>query len=47
MTSFDSYSLIPGSKPQRIMPAEFPSLTVAEQDDEGVRIDSTQVRAKI
>ena len=47
VTNFDKYSLIPGTQPRRIMPAEFPSLTVAEQDDEGIRIDSTLLRAKI
>lgn len=48
VTDFDKYSVVPGSKPRRIMPAEFPDLTVAEQDDEGRRIDSAKVRgAKI
>ncbi|MCJ1240029.1 hypothetical protein MMC14_008029 [Varicellaria rhodocarpa] len=47
VTNFDKYSLIPGTQPRRIMPAKFPSLTVAEQDDEGVRVDSTLLRAKI
>lgn len=42
---FDKYSLVPGSKPRRIMPKELPDLTVAEQDDEGKRVDSTQLRA--
>jgi hypothetical protein len=27
------------------MPAKFPDLTVAEQDDEGRRTDSTKLRA--
>ncbi|KAB8349843.1 hypothetical protein FH972_023856 [Carpinus fangiana] len=35
VTDFSKYSLIPGTTPRRIMPAEFPDLTVAEQDDEG------------
>jgi hypothetical protein len=39
VTNFDKYSIVPGSKPRRIMPAEFPDLTVREQDDEGKRID--------
>ena len=41
---FSKYSLVPGSEPRRIMPAEFPTLTVAEQHDEGRRVDSTQVQ---
>ncbi|KAL1863203.1 hypothetical protein Plec18170_000033 [Paecilomyces lecythidis] len=49
VTDFSKYSLVPGTKPQRIMPAEFPTLEVAEQDDEGQRVDSTKIpeRAKI
>lgn len=47
ITNFSKYSVIPGSAPRRIMPAEFPVLEVAEQDDEGQRMDSTQLRAKI
>ena len=47
VTDFDSYSLVPGTAPRRIMPAKFPSLAVAEQDDEGVRLDSTKLRAKM
>jgi hypothetical protein len=29
------------------MPVKFPVLEVAEQDDEGQRMDSTKLRAKI
>ncbi|KAJ5097633.1 hypothetical protein N7456_008354 [Penicillium angulare] len=47
VTDFSKYSVIPGSTPRRIMPAEFPVLEVAEQDDEGQRMDSTKIRAKI
>ncbi|KAJ5371979.1 Short-chain dehydrogenase/reductase SDR [Penicillium concentricum] len=47
VSDFSKYSVIPGSTPRRIMPAKFPVLEVAEQDDEGQRMDSTQVRAKI
>ncbi|KAJ5936701.1 hypothetical protein N7466_003151 [Penicillium verhagenii] len=47
VTDFSKYSIIPGSTPRRIMPAEFPVLEVAEQDDEGQRMDSTVLRAKI
>lgn len=44
VTDFSKYSLIPGSTPRRIMPAEFPVLEVAEQDDEGRRVDSVVLR---
>ncbi|KAJ5232642.1 hypothetical protein N7468_005598 [Penicillium chermesinum] len=47
VTDFSQYSVIPGSTPRRIMPAAFPTLEVAEQDDEGQRMDSTKLRAKI
>lgn len=42
--NFDKYSLVPGTSPRRIMPAKFPDLRVEEQEDEGVRMDSTKVR---
>jgi NAD(P)-dependent dehydrogenase (short-subunit alcohol dehydrogenase family) len=42
---FEKYNLVPGAKPRRIMPKELPDLTVAEQDDEGNRVDSTKLRA--
>ncbi|KAJ5677523.1 uncharacterized protein N7477_003156 [Penicillium maclennaniae] len=42
---FSKYAVIPGSTPRRIMPAKFPVLEVAEQDDEGQRMDSTKLRA--
>ncbi|KAJ5193120.1 hypothetical protein N7449_009262 [Penicillium cf. viridicatum] len=47
VSDFSKYSVIPGSTPRRIMPVKFPVLEVAEQDDEGQRMDSTKVRAKI
>jgi NAD(P)-dependent dehydrogenase (short-subunit alcohol dehydrogenase family) len=48
ITDFSKYTLVPESNPRRIMPAQFPDLTVAEQDDEGRRMDSTKLReAKI
>ncbi|KAK6004205.1 hypothetical protein QM012_009055 [Aureobasidium pullulans] len=46
VTDFGEYSLVPGSIPRRIMPKNFPDLTVEEQDDEGVRTDSTMLRAR-
>ena len=44
MTDFSKYSVVPGAEPRRIMPAKFPVLEVAEQDDEGKRMDSTVLR---
>ena len=45
ITDFSHYSVVPGTAPRRIMPAEFPDLTVSEQNDEGRRMDSTKLRA--
>ncbi|KAF1934032.1 NAD(P)-binding protein [Didymella exigua CBS 183.55] len=42
---FEKYNVLPGVRPRRIMPKELPNLTVAEQDDEGKRVDSTKLRA--
>ena len=44
ITDFSKYSLVPGATPRRIMLAEFPVLEVAEQDDEGRRVDSVVLR---
>lgn len=44
VSDFSKYSVIPGSRPRRIMPKEMPVLEVAEQDDEGTRMDSTALR---
>lgn len=41
---FEQYNVVPGAKPRRIMPQVFPDLSVAEQDDEGKRMDSVHVR---
>ncbi|KAH8903087.1 putative oxidoreductase,short chain dehydrogenase [Coniochaeta sp. PMI_546] len=41
---FSKYSVIPDSNPRRIMPAKLPDLTVAEEDDEGFRVDSAKLR---
>ncbi|SPQ25951.1 1d915cc2-9f51-46d7-8162-40b7797944fe [Thermothielavioides terrestris] len=43
VTDFSKYAVVPGSSPRRIMPAELPDLTVKEQDDEGMRIDSSKL----
>ena len=45
VTDFAHYSVVPGTTPRRIMPAQFPDLTVVEQHDEGRRMDSTKLRA--
>jgi NAD(P)-dependent dehydrogenase (short-subunit alcohol dehydrogenase family) len=44
VTDFTKYALVEGGNPRRIMPAELPSLRVAEQDDEGRRMDSAKLR---
>ncbi|ODM21938.1 hypothetical protein SI65_02782 [Aspergillus cristatus] len=44
VSNFSKYSVIPGTSPRRMMPKELPTLTVAEQDDEGTRLDSTALR---
>jgi len=46
VTDFSRYALVPGTVPRRIMPAEFPDLRVAEQDDEGRRTDSAELHGK-
>ena len=43
VTDFSGYALVHGSVPRRIMPVRLPDLTVAEQEDEGVRIDSAKL----
>jgi hypothetical protein len=43
ITDFSKYAVIPGTSPRRIMPAELPDLTVKEQDDEGMRADSSKL----
>jgi hypothetical protein len=45
VTDFSKYSVVPGSTPRRIMPAIFPDLAVAEQDDEGRLMDSSKIAA--
>ncbi|GAB1217926.1 hypothetical protein ATERTT37_007169 [Aspergillus terreus] len=47
VTDFSKYAVVPGSNPRRIMPKELPVLEVAEQDDEGMRMDSTKMRSKL
>ncbi|RKL04131.1 hypothetical protein BFJ70_g17224 [Fusarium oxysporum] len=44
VNDFSKYSLVPGSNPRRIMPAQLPDLTVAEEDDEGQQINSIKLR---
>jgi hypothetical protein len=43
VSDFSRYSVVPGASPRRIMPSKFPVLEVAEQDDEGRRVDSTKL----
>jgi hypothetical protein len=43
VTDFSKYAVVPGTSPRRIMPAELPDLTVKEQDDEGMRTDSSKL----
>jgi len=47
VTDFSCYALVAGTSPRRIMPSEFPDLRVREQDDEGRRMDSSRVPAKL
>ncbi|KAM7202337.1 hypothetical protein V8F20_004504 [Naviculisporaceae sp. PSN 640] len=46
VTDFSKYSVVPGSSPRRIMPVELPDLTVREQDDEGMRVNSASSRTR-
>jgi len=41
---FEKYNFVEGVTPRRIMPRVFPDLSVEEQDDEGVRVDSVKLR---
>ncbi|CAJ2510177.1 Uu.00g060770.m01.CDS01 [Anthostomella pinea] len=47
VTDFSKFSLVSGSSPRRIMPAELPDLSVKEQDDEGNRMNSAKDRSKL
>jgi NAD(P)-dependent dehydrogenase (short-subunit alcohol dehydrogenase family) len=44
VSDFSKYNLVAGGTPRRIMPIELPDLTVAEQDDEGRRMDSAKLK---
>ena len=44
LREFGGYSVVEGARPRRIMPREFPSLEVEEQEDEGRRVDSGKLR---
>lgn len=46
VVDFSKYAVVPGATPRRMLPLELPDLTVAEQDDEGMRRDSNEERAK-
>jgi hypothetical protein len=45
VSDVEKYSLVEGSRPRRITPIDIPDLRVTEQDDEGRRVDSTNLRA--
>lgn len=47
VVDFSKYALVPGSTPRRMMPMNLPDLSVAEQDDEGVRVDRAARREKL
>ncbi|KAH7101765.1 short chain dehydrogenase family protein [Auriculariales sp. MPI-PUGE-AT-0066] len=47
VSDFSEYTLVAGTTPRRIMPIHFPELRVAEEDDEGVRMDSGHLLAKL
>lgn len=47
LVDFEKYNVVPGASPRRIMPAQLPDLTVKEQEDEGNRMDSVKLRARI
>jgi len=47
VTDFSHYALVSGANPRRIMPAILPDLSVAEQDDEGNKMDSSKMRSKL
>ena len=44
VSDFSKYSVIDGSNPRRVMPKRFPILTVEEQEDEGRRVKSMELR---
>ncbi|KAK4174434.1 hypothetical protein QBC36DRAFT_333670 [Triangularia setosa] len=43
VTDFGRYSVVEGANPRRIMPEQMPDLRVNEQDDEGMRVDSSKL----
>ncbi|TAQ86088.1 hypothetical protein B7494_g5583 [Chlorociboria aeruginascens] len=46
VTDFGKYSVVKGAEPRRIMPVKLPDLSVQEQDDEGRRTDSVEIRKR-
>jgi NAD(P)-dependent dehydrogenase (short-subunit alcohol dehydrogenase family) len=46
LKDFSSYAVVQGTQPRRIMPAKFPDLRVEEEDDEGDRVNSLEIRKK-
>ncbi|KAF7543057.1 hypothetical protein G7Z17_g11050 [Cylindrodendrum hubeiense] len=47
VTDFSKYNVVPGTSPRRMLPQKLPDLTVAEQDDEGKRYNSSKDKAKL
>jgi hypothetical protein len=45
VTDFSKYNVVPRATPRRITPLKIPDLWVAEQDVEGRRVDSMELRA--
>ncbi len=41
---FSGYSVIEGTSPRRIMPKQFSDFSVEEQDDQGRKVDSTEIQ---
>lgn len=42
--NFSKYSAVEGANPRRIMPQQFPTLEILEQEDEGRRVESNEIR---
>jgi hypothetical protein len=47
VTDFSKYSVVPGTNPRRMLPATLPVLTVPEEEEEGIRIDSTKMKSSL
>ncbi|KAK7223217.1 hypothetical protein V2G26_011220 [Clonostachys chloroleuca] len=47
VADFSKYSVVPGANPRRMLPATLPDLTVPEEEEEGIRIDSTKMKSSL